>query len=197
MKMNMTRVQAMMQHPDPKPMLNLSMQASRDLAQTLQACCVKSIRLASVETMGGSELKPVETTFFDGVPYEITKWVAPAVDGIASFMSAFGISSISFEADRKDLAELRRSWSYIVNDRSQLEQVNAAGEAVPQGVEDPDVGDDPGPPGPDGSVGPLSRVTDEKPLPGMPFGDPDGVGDADQTPKESDRAEGGFEVVEI
>lgn len=191
MKMNMTRVQAMVQRPDPKTTLNLSMQAAKDLAQTLQACGIRSIRLASVETMGGSELKPVETAFFDGIPYEISKWVVPAVDGIASFMSAFGISSISFDADRKDMSELRRSWSYIVNDESQLYQVRTVGAIVPQGIEDRGVGEDPGP------VGPPSPVNVEKALPGMPFGDPDGDEGVDQTPEESGYAGNGIEIVEI
>lgn len=191
MKMNMTRVQAMMQHPDPKTMLNLSMQAAKDLSQTLQACGIKSIRLASVETMGGSELKPVETAFFDGVPHEIAKWVVPAVDGMAAFMSSFGISSISFDADRKDMSELRRSWSYLVNDESQLRQVQSVGVVVPQGIEDHGVGEDPGP------VGPLSPVNGEKALPGMPFGDPDADEGDGQTPEESGDAGKGLEIVEI
>lgn len=191
MKMNMTRVQAMVQHPGPKTMLNLSMQAAKDLANTLQACGIRSIRLASVETMGGSELKPVETTFFDGVPPEISKWVVPAVDGIAALMSSFGISSISFDADSKDVSELRRSWSYIVNDESQLNQVRTVGAFVPQGIADRGVGEDPGP------VGPLSPVNGEKALPGMPFGDPGADEVGGQTPEESGDAGNGIEIVEI
>lgn len=178
MKMNVTRVQAMMDREDPKTMLNLSMQASKDLAQTLQACGVRSIRLSTVETMGGHELKPTETEFFDGVPFEITKWVAPALDAIAAFMSAFGISSISFEADRKDMAELRRSWSYLTSDETQVRQVKEAGTLVPQTPQ---------------AVSPRAVVHEVQNEPGLPSGDPE----TDLTPKESTSKDEGLEIVEL
>lgn len=178
MKMNVTRVQAMMDHDDPKTMLNLSMQASKSLAQILQACGIRVIRLSTVETMGGHELKPTETTFFDGVPFEIAKWVTPAIDAIAVLMSAFGISSISLEADRKDMAELRRSWSYLTSDETQLKQVREAGMVVPQE---------------NAAVSPRTLVQQDDVVSGMPTGDPD----SGLTPKESTPGNGSIEVIEL
>ena len=185
MKMGMTRVQAIMDHADAKVMLNLSMQAAKDLSQTLQACGIRSIRLATVETMGEHTMHPAQVDYFDGVPDAIAKWTVPAIDGIAALMAAFGISSISFEHDENDARDLARNWRFLVNDGAQLRQVRAMNPSEGQSR----------------SVAPRppmrGAVSVESPLQGRPFGAPSTRPDEADAPKEHSSPEDAEEITEI
>ena len=131
MKMSVTRVQSIMDRSNPALMLNLSMQAARDLAQTFQAMGVRSVRLATVETMGGSELRAQEVEYFDEAPDDILSWSKAAIRHVASYMAAFGISSVTLECDESDMPELRRTWRFIATDSAQYDRVRASGHDDP------------------------------------------------------------------
>jgi hypothetical protein len=135
MRMNVSRVPSMAERGgDSKVMLNISLQAGKQLAQVMQFLGISSIRLSSVETMGSSNLKMDEVRFFDGVPQGLFKWSNNCLSGLCSFMEAFGILEVSLEPDSGDEQTLSRMWTMLENDNSQVHPLKGqrSRPAVPQ-----------------------------------------------------------------
>ena len=75
MKLSISRIPSMAEHGEESTvMLNISLQAGKQLAQVMQCLGIQSMRLSSRETMGSQGLGTDETHFFDDVPQPILKW---------------------------------------------------------------------------------------------------------------------------
>ena len=114
MKLNISRIPSMAEHGEESTvMLNISLQAGKQLAQVMQCLGIQSMRLSSRETMGSQGLGTDETHFFDDVPQPILKWGSNSIYPLSRFMEAFGISEIHLEAEEGDLDTLSAMWAQL------------------------------------------------------------------------------------
>ena len=114
MKLNISRIPSMAEHGEESDtMLNISLQAGKQLAQLFQCLGIQSVRMSDRETMCGVRLGVDETHFFDGVPRGIVKWSHPSIDPISRMMESFGISEIHLEPEEGDMDTLSAMWSQL------------------------------------------------------------------------------------
>lgn len=131
MKLNISRVPTIAEHGDESnAMMNLSLQAGRQLAQTLQCLGIRSIRLSASETMGGVSLEMDEVHFFEGVPDVVFKWAHNVLRPVCGFMSGFGIQEIALDPEGGDADSLRDMWRRLESDRSQMRRQQVPGPDV-------------------------------------------------------------------
>lgn len=114
MKLSISRIPSMAEHgEESNTMLNISLQAGKQLAQIFQCLGVQSMRLSERETMGSRGLDVDETHFFEGVPQAMLKWANCTEGALATLMEAFGISDISLEPEEGDMETLEAMWSQL------------------------------------------------------------------------------------